>query len=283
MKYLISFADNKYKKEQSLLSKSALKIGGFDAVIDYGPEDIDEIFKKENEKILQHKKGYGYWLWKPYFISKALRDISDGDYLFYCDSACYFIRNIENLIQSLEKSQQSIMAFESGLIEIQYTKKLVFELMDCENENFKYSPHRIASFILIKKTKESEFLIHTYLELAKKYELITDSSTEIEDPLFIEHRHDQSIWSLLTKKFKLDAFRDPSQFGFLYLEYAKYPIKLNKHSLFQLKIFKNSDYPITLIQYRIHGSNNYLSRIVFTVKLLFKLFIYHLLFRFTRK
>jgi hypothetical protein len=32
-------------------------------------------------------------------------------------------------------------------------------------------------------------------------------------PGFREHRHDQSIFSLLTKRYDLPAFRDPSQWG----------------------------------------------------------------------
>jgi len=30
---------------------------------------------------------------------------------------------------------------------------------------------------------------------------------------FIDHRHDQSIFSVLTKKYNLLAYRDPSQWG----------------------------------------------------------------------
>lgn len=36
---------------------------------------------------------------------------------------------------------------------------------------------------------------------------------------FIEHRHDQSVFSLLSKKYKLQAFRDPSQFGNIAIKY----------------------------------------------------------------
>jgi len=39
-----------------------------DEYYNYGPNDIDNEFKKKNIEILSQKRGNGYWLWKPYFI-----------------------------------------------------------------------------------------------------------------------------------------------------------------------------------------------------------------------
>ncbi len=35
-------------------------------------------------------------------------------------------------------------------------------------------------------------------------------------PEFVAHRHDQSVWSLMSKKYQINRFRDPSQFGLIH-------------------------------------------------------------------
>jgi hypothetical protein len=44
---------------------------------------------------------------------------------------------------------------------------------------------------------------------------------------YIEHRHDQSIFSLMYKKYKLRPYKDPSQLGEFPRNYAGYPIERN--------------------------------------------------------
>lgn len=52
--------------------------------------EIDESFRKANEEIFRIKRGYGLWIWMPYFIYKTLLEIcSDGDYLLYADGGFF--------------------------------------------------------------------------------------------------------------------------------------------------------------------------------------------------
>jgi hypothetical protein len=58
--------------------------------------------------------------------------------------------------------------------------------------------------------------MHEFLNYAQDERLLTDMENQLGYPNyegFHEHRHDQSILSLLSKKYGLMAFRDPSQFG----------------------------------------------------------------------
>ena len=68
----INFGSACCKNSQQINCKSAIKIGGFDICIMFGPESIDAEFKKRNiDPLLKHnKRGYGYWIWKPYIILK---------------------------------------------------------------------------------------------------------------------------------------------------------------------------------------------------------------------
>ena len=61
----VNYADKKFQRAQKLNSRSARQWGA-DKVIEYGPKDIDEAFRRHNEEILNAPRGGGYYLWKPY-------------------------------------------------------------------------------------------------------------------------------------------------------------------------------------------------------------------------
>ncbi len=216
MKLLINYANNIFRKSQKLNSSTALKAGLFDEVISYSPNDMESDFFKKNIKILSQERGNGYWLWKPYFIKKSLDILSLGDYLFYCDSGAYFIRPITPLIEISSETGQDLIVFDLQHMERDWTKRDAFVLMDCDSPKYSDSRQRLGSFSLWKKSDFTVDFISEFLCFAQDERLITDMENQCgysNYPGFKEHRHDQSIFSLLTKKYNLSIYRDPSQFG----------------------------------------------------------------------
>ena len=212
---LINYSNEHYTNAQKINTNTALKIGGFKKVISYSEKDIDSVFWNKNKKILQQIRGGGYWLWKPYIIKKALAEIDDGEYLFYCDSGSRFIEPFEKMIYSFD-IKLDIIVFELQAIEKRYTKKDCLLLMDCDESNMAESKQRQATFSLWKKTDFSMKFLEEWLFFAKDERILTNIENELgfgNDENFVEHRHDQSIFSLMTKKYNLKAYRDPPQFG----------------------------------------------------------------------
>ena len=93
--------EGRFKDKQIFNSETALTIGGFDSSIQYKHTDIDSFFLSKNDNILKQPRGFGYWIWKPYFILKSLEELNDGDILFYSDSGSIFIRNLEPLFNKI--------------------------------------------------------------------------------------------------------------------------------------------------------------------------------------
>ena len=83
MKILINYADKQYEPARKWNTLTGRYIARFDKVYEYTPNDIDQSFAKLHHDILSQKRGNGLWLWKPYFVNKALSDCSDGDIIFY--------------------------------------------------------------------------------------------------------------------------------------------------------------------------------------------------------
>ena len=214
-KVFLTYTDSKFDKQKKAALLFAWLFGNFDKVIGTSPQNIHQIFKNKYQEILSAPKGGGYWLWKPYIINKTLKKLNHGDFLFYSDASSIFLKKVDILIQELDKHNQDIMGFELPLIEEQWTKPDLFINMGCEGEKYSRSNQIMASFILIKKSVNSEIFIKQYLDYACDKTNLTDLENDkvIKSECLIDHRYDQSIFSLLYKKYNLHPFKDPSQYG----------------------------------------------------------------------
>ena len=152
MNILINYANDVFRESQKLNSITGKEVGLFDEVISYSTKDIDAEFFNRNKRILQQKRGNGYWLWKPYFIKKTLELAKYGDFVFYCDSGSYFIRPVTPLIDSSIASGQEIIVFDLTYLEREWTKRDAFILMDCDSQKYSESIQRLGSFSLWRKS-----------------------------------------------------------------------------------------------------------------------------------
>jgi hypothetical protein len=225
---LINYSNERYTKAQKINTKSAIKNGGFKKVISYSQSDIDVDFCDKNIKIFDYQRGGGYWLWKSYLIKKTLSEMGEGEYLFYCDSGSHFIQSIDELINSFDTTFD-IMPFEIQTLEKHWTKRDCFQLMGCDEFKIIESKQILSGFSLWKKTKFAMKFVEEWLNYSKDERIVTDIDNVLRLPNydgFVEHRHDQSIFSLLAKKYKLKVYCDPSQFGNNYKHLypdSKYP------------------------------------------------------------
>lgn len=217
---LINFADHAYHNSQVRNSTSGLMYG-FNSVHQFNPRDIDSKFLNKNKKILEQPRGCGYWLWKPYFIYKKLIDLSPGEVLFYSDAGCDFVKNFAPVIQHIRESEHGVCPFKLAgkHKEFIFTKRDLFIETETDTEEYTHTPQIMASFIGIRKTDFAVEFFQKYLQYAQNEQLITDSPSRAENyEGFKDHRHDQSIFSLLCKKHKIPTLDDPTQWGLKHKE-----------------------------------------------------------------
>jgi len=199
----MSFAENNVK--------SALEVGGFDTAKIYTMDDIDDYFKSKNSHLFMHKRLAGYAVWKPYIIFKRLLEIDDNDILCYNDSKYIWLTNVRNMKNQL-LSGKNIGVYTNkpnsgNHIEKQWTKGDAFLLMNIPNNNYgndiKNSPQAWSGFILLRKGFNPLRFIGEWLTYNQDYRIATDLPTYIypNDAIFTENRHDQTILSLLCKKW----------------------------------------------------------------------------------
>jgi len=161
-------------------------------------------WNKHSSFIQNNKRGYGYWLWKPYIIMKTLNFMNNGDILLYLDGGCeVFKGDMNSLIEKCIK--HNILYTLTGTLEKEYTKTDLLIEMELNDNIIKDSPQYQASAIFLKKNEKIMSFVKEWYLLCCNYHLIDDSdSIQNNDSAFIEHRHDQSIFSLLIKKYNYD-------------------------------------------------------------------------------
>ena len=181
-----------------------------DKYYSYSPEDIDLKFKKENLNILSFSRGSGYWLWKPYFLLKTIKEkLNYGDYLIYTDAGILYINKVQIAINFMISKKAEMWVIRLNFIEKYYTKRDVFLLLKADSSIYTDTYQFMAGIQIYKKSKFTEKFLEELLRFSKDKRLITDDPNTLGLPNykgFIENRHDQSILSLLTKKYRLAGF-----------------------------------------------------------------------------
>jgi hypothetical protein len=217
-KHLVNYSDKSHHNSQKENSNSALKFGGFDNVFSFNLQDLGDEFITENKGIMSQARGAGYWMWKPFVIKKALDMMGDNDILMYSDSGISFIKNIDELIDIMDITEEKLLLFELEDIHPnkRWTKRDCFILMGLDEEEYLNQNQLLASYILMRKNDFVLKFVDEWLTYAKDYRIITDSPNECglpNYPEFMDHRHDQSILSLLGRKYNIKNIPDVTQYG----------------------------------------------------------------------
>jgi hypothetical protein len=221
---LISFATAEFETSLSLLEASARRHGIRKVRSWLAKELRNTPFYENHRAILDQRRGGGYWLWKPYIIATALAEAAEGDFVAYSDAAVTVIRPLGPLFE-LCGDIGGILVFAGHYESLgtqvpqlcgSWTKRDCFILMDCDSSKYHESQMLDASFIVFKKNERSTAFVHAWLELCTDARILTDLPNTCGRgnlPGFVEHRHDQSVLSLLAARDGLELFRSPSQHG----------------------------------------------------------------------
>lgn len=185
----------------------------FDGTKHYSVNDIQNLIH-DNLHLWSHKKGDGFWIWKPYILLDYSSQVDEGDIIVYCDARYGINGDIYNPIKNhfIENDNEDIFVikthhFVSSSIqyELMWSKGDAFHLIGVDI-NDQRDPYQIWSgFICLKKSKNSIHIIDQWLEYCQDERIITDNVNIFQNNhiSFIENRYDQTVLSLVLKKNKI--------------------------------------------------------------------------------
>lgn len=197
--HLISYAAGSqiHELNRARLVRSA-RVHGIDEVHVFRPDDIDPEFRDRHASILRQDEGAGYWLWKPYFIQRVLRQSAEGDWVFYVDSGAYIRKSPQQLCRA--SSDDDIVLFENDYFNRDYVKRDAFVLMNVDESAFHDSRQLDACLLLVRNSERARRFVDDWLGYCSDERIVTDAANTCglpNLPGFIVHRHDQSVLSLL--------------------------------------------------------------------------------------
>jgi hypothetical protein len=217
--YLCSFASSDLKKSMNRFIEQSNDMGIYKDIKVFTFEDLSEKKKLQIQEFIKEKKKrlFGYACWKPEIILKCLEKIPEDSILQYSDIGCHLNKNgIIRLKEYIKiTNKKSILAFQykkpnyKNNINLKY--QVYFEQEYTKNDLFNFfnipisSPVRTSEqvwsgTIFFKKDLKTINLLNEWNEVCSISNLIDDSpSKDKNDEQFIEHRHDQSVFSILCK------------------------------------------------------------------------------------
>ena len=222
--WLVCYADAAYQGSCDRLVASAAQYG-LDEIRRWGREALEATsFYRQHRRVLDRRRGGGYWLWKPFIIHETLRGMPRGAVLVYCDAGLEIVAGLEPLVDICAR-QAPQMVFASHYDDFaapgpvlcgQWTKRDCFAAMDCDQVRYHRAPLLDASCVVLLNSIRTRAFVHEWLRYCSEAAILTDDPNIgglPNLPEFVAHRHDQSVLSLLAERDRLPRFRHPSQYG----------------------------------------------------------------------
>lgn len=206
--HLVSFADGAFAKRRQAFKKEALESSFFDSVTVYNLDSLPIFVKVSHaDYMTKTSRGFGYWIWKPIVILEVLKNASADDCIVYMDAG-FSINTEGNLrfqeyLELTRESVEKMLSFNNVFTEAHWTKQdCAFEVGVDRQSSIMKTSQLGSGMIYLQKTSSNIDLLKEWYHIATKdnYHFSDDSPSKIENhPNFREHRHDQSISSLLRK------------------------------------------------------------------------------------
>jgi len=219
----ISYANELYYKSMDLLEKTSLKLGKVDQFIRYTRKWLETTeFYQKNRYILNIERGNGVWCWKPKIILETFNLLENGDIVLYSDAGLRVISLLDPLFKVAQNDpNDGKVLFKVPSVGVthkakMWTKRDCFVLTNSDEEKYWNADMTNGAVSLwVKNDKNIEFL-NEWQRYLRDPRVVTDDVNMCGQPNFPEfrgHRHDQSVLTILAKKYDFELFRDPTQYG----------------------------------------------------------------------
>jgi hypothetical protein len=209
--HFVSFSTPSFRPRQWFLERSALQAGKADAIHTWNPARLGrDGFLSRHADLFPGSKGFGWYAWKPHIIHHTLALAKEGDLIVYQDVGRRKPITITSPLGFwkiyLEKTGQPCIPG----VEIPWwgpnrcwTKKYAFEALGMDQPDGREKPQIQASWSVWKKCPASVSFTQEWAALSTRRDLIGGELPDGlagECPSFKEHRWDQSLLTLLSRR-----------------------------------------------------------------------------------
>lgn len=213
--YWTTFGDRRLVNTRERITQEAINMDIFKDLYPWDETMFEmEYWEKYKNHIERNRRGFGYYIWKPYIIEKTLSVLPENVYLLYTDVGCTLYKTgvprLLEYVDLLESASAHVLGFHLEYVEKQWTKKDLLIRMNYSNSDQINTPHCLSGIILFKNNEKTRQLVKEWrIIMEEDVHLIDDSpSIATNEPEFVEHRHDQSVFSILLKQYNGVILKD---------------------------------------------------------------------------
>ncbi len=219
---LVTFTDQRMKAARRRLCRQAKEMDVYSDILSASERDLDRDFRHRfKEYLTAEHRGFGYYAWKPQIVLQTLERLNDGDVVHWIDSGCHLNPagrgRLLDFFAMVNEAPSGVQGFEClppngsliyrdrqfpNQVESMWTKgDLLDRLQVRDRPEITETQQLGATTFFVRKCPASmDFMRHWIAVFSQDFSMIDDRPSRSPNlPGFVEHRHDQSIYSILGK------------------------------------------------------------------------------------
>lgn len=205
--YFATYGSEPFQRALYRIEQQARDMGFTDTFC-YTMSDLDTEWKQRHVQFMNdNPRGQGYYIWKAQVVHQALKRIPENSVLLYADCGCMLnkegVHRLSEYVDMVRSHPSGMLCFELGPehTEARWTKMDVLKAFRFTSPEQMGGSQLVGGiFMMVNNPKNRHFVDVWKTVMETNYRMITDHpSSEKNHPSFTEHRHDQSVWSIIRK------------------------------------------------------------------------------------
>jgi hypothetical protein len=200
----------------------------YDSIVGACEDDLCAEFREHfMDRLLKHTRGFGYMCWKPQIVLQILEEMAWDDTLHWLDAGCHLNPRgrwrLKEYFSLVDAAPSGVLGFQNvppgppldsdsrefpDHSDRRWTKgDLLDRLGVRDRPDILESQNIGTTTFLIRKCPQSLKFVREWLAIPWESFSFIDDTPSVAPNLadFVEHRHDQSIFSLLGKLYGIDT------------------------------------------------------------------------------
>lgn len=226
-KFFVSFASPNMAGALRRIARQAKEMGCFDTITALDVDGLDPDFVSTfQDKLQMGVRGFGYWAWKAQAVRQVMEQMEEGDCLLYADAGCHLNPRgrprLDQYFDMLTPDRPMVVfqhdpndsVFGNVNPHLQswpnsnWTKGDLIDYFGVRDRQdiLEKETYYATTFLMQKGPQSQKFIQDWQAPVLADWGLIDDSPSKSPNmPGFVEHRHDQSIFSLLCNLTAVNA------------------------------------------------------------------------------
>ena len=214
--HILTFGTPEFGRALSIQSRTIEYFSTAHHVICGPDHPAVQLAMAENPELFAKKRGFGYWIWKYYLILDALERLPEGDHVLYLDAGIAAVADMGDWLADIQQYDAAFFRPDPPHLAGQWTKRDCFIQLRCDEQDYYEAPILSAGIQSYRVGDVARSFLTEIRDIMRNGHLLDDSPNQLgQDNLsgFVEHRHDQSVLSLLVQRYQHPVLIEPTQYG----------------------------------------------------------------------